>query len=231
VDPWRAAKTTWARHSAGVREQRGPARLPRRQALQEVGLAAAVGAQQAVPPPDRQLDRAVLRAGRPSRVRLARRRGRAAGRPASRCKASLQRPAQLGCLGGQSTMRQGRSLGAFKGFPRHSAGGRGAKGGGSSVRPGPQAVLKGRARAGPPRACMSSTPLRPMLKPSILMSRLVGREVSTPVTVRVCAAASRPGSTWPLLGSTARLARLSSLCARHAGVRRAQHGGQRRAAL
>ena len=31
---------------------------------------------------------------------------------------------------------------------------------------------------------ISSQPLRPMLKPSILMSRAVGRELSTPVTVR-----------------------------------------------
>jgi hypothetical protein len=31
---------------------------------------------------------------------------------------------------------------------------------------------------------MSGTPLSPMVKPSILMSREVGREVSTPVTVR-----------------------------------------------
>ena len=41
---------------------------------------------------------------------------------------------------------------------------------------------------------MSSTPFRPILNPSILISRLVGREVSTPVTVRVWAAASAAAS-------------------------------------
>ena len=65
------------------------------------------------------------------------------------------------------------------------------------------------------RACISSTPLSPMLKPSIFMSRLVGRDVSTPVTVRVLAAATAAADcsgAWPFAGASARLARLTSLC-------------------
>ena len=94
-----------------------------------------------------------------------------------------------------------------------------------------QGTLQARTHRNAARACISSTPLSPMLKPSILISRLVGRDVSTPVTVRVLAAATAAAdcSTWPFAGASARLAKLTSLC-RSACIRFNKHGLARRSA-
>ena len=60
--------------------------------------------------------------------------------------------------------------------------------------------------------CMSSMPFSPMLKESILMSRLMGLLLSTPVTVLDGPAASRLAALGLTLSAPTPLARLASLC-------------------
>lgn len=65
------------------------------------------------------------------------------------------------------------------------------------------------------QSCMSSTPLRPMLKPSILMSLDVGRDVKTPVTA-LCDSSIDFSFAVPLISRSAKPfatpLRFASLC-------------------